>query len=593
MGIFNLAIYATHDAMTTTGQLVLTLTTGVPGITSALAASAKQGVDFTYTITASNDPVSFSTSVLPSGLVFDPLTGVISGAPLVNGAYPISIGASNQYGADTQVLTMTVSSSVPVITSALSAYGKQGQVFLYSATATDAAVFTAQGLPAGLHIDPATGLIAGSPIVSGVFEPTLQAANQFGSDSQTLTLVITSSVPVITSPLTASWTENQTNFSYTIQASDSPTRYGASNLPLGLTVDPNTGIISGTPWHGGTFTAQIWANNAWGTGTTNLVFTISYAPITGLAITDVTHTWSKPYLLDFTFSLRDGPDPTNGPVVLPASDFTVVCMEDGVPISSEAPLIFQNVVGSGAKQLKTFLVLDYTYSMYVVPGAIDAMEEAADLLINEEPPHAMFGVIEFNADYMAPQFVTNSLTTASNYFISDKTVLTRSIAGIRANYVQGNYAGTRCWDAMYAALNQFGPNNVDEQRYLVAMTDGNDDSSALNTNSDPKTAVTVLIELAQAKHVTIYCVGFGDNINTNSLQLLTSQTGGQYYLADDDRRTGLAIPEHRKGRQRPVHAALGDFAAGGRAGLPESRASSHRSKSATPAFRPVGIPTSS
>ena len=142
-------------------------------------------------------------------------------------------------------------------------------------------------------------------------------------------------------------------------------------------------------------------------------------------------------------------------------------------------------MGSGSKQLKTFLALDYTYSMYAVPGAIDAMEAAAQLLINEEPPHALFGIIEFNADYMDPQFVTNSLTSANNYFISDKTVLNQSIAGIQDNYVQGNYAGTRCWDAIYAALNQFGANNSDEQRYLVAMTDGNDDSSLLNTHPDP------------------------------------------------------------------------------------------------------------
>ena len=169
--------------------------------------------------------------------------------------------------------------------------------------------------------------------------------------------------------------------------------------------------------------------------------------------------------------------------------------------------------------------------MYVVPGAIDAMQAAAELLINEEPPHALFGIIEFNADYMAPQFVTNSLTTTNNYFITDKTVLSQSIAGIQTNYVQGNYAGTRCWDAMYAALKQFGTNNPDEQRYLVAMTDGNDDSSLLNTTSDPLDAVTNLFQMAQTNHVAIYCVAFGNNVNTNSLQLLTSQTGGHYYLA--------------------------------------------------------------
>ena len=533
MGVFDVAVYATNAALTTTGQLVLTLTTGVPGITSALSATAKQGQAFSYTITASNDPVSFNASVLPTGLNIDPATGIISGTPAVNGTYPVAIGATNQYGGDSQVLTLTVTSSVPVITSSLTANGKQGRNFSYTIRTTDPALLSARGLPDGVNLDPASGVISGRPIVSGVFQVTLGSTNQFGSDSRVLTLTIASSVPVITSALTATWTENQTNFSYTIRASDTPTLFGASNLPLGLSVNPTSGIISGTPWYGGTFTVPISANNAWGTGSANLVLTINYATVGGLAILNVTTNWSKPYVLDFSFSLRDGADPsTSSPVVLSPSQLQVVCMEDGVPISSESPIILESVLGSSSsKQLKTFLVLDYTYSMYSAPGAIDAMQAAAVLLINEEPPHAMFGIIEFNAEYMAPRFVTNSLTTTNNYFISDKTVLSQSIAGIQTNYVQGNYAGTRCWDAMYAALNAFGTNNTDEQRYLVAMTDGYDTSSQLNTNSDPMVAVTNLYQLAQTKHVTIYCVAFGSNVNTNSLQLLTSQTGGQYFLA--------------------------------------------------------------
>ena len=81
----------------------------------------------------------------------------------------------------------------------------------------------------------------------------------------------------------------------------------------------------------------------------------------------------KPYLLDFTFSLRDGPDvSTSEPIVRPPSELQVVCMEDGVPISSEAPLILQT--GATRNSSRLILVLDYSYSMYAVPGAIDAME---------------------------------------------------------------------------------------------------------------------------------------------------------------------------------------------------------------------------
>jgi hypothetical protein len=531
-GISNVVLFATNAAMTTTGQLALTLTTGIPGIDSPLSANGKQGQDFSYTITASNldvgSPISFSASLLPDGLVFDPATGIISGAPMVNGLYQITLGATNQYGGDSEVLTISLTTSVPAISSPLTANGKQGSSFTYTIRASDNPTnFTASALPTGMSFDPATGIISGPPIISGVFPITISASNQFGADTKVLTLTIASSVPAITSARTASGTENTSGFSYTIRASNSPTTYGAYNLPSGLILNPTTGVISGTPWYGGTFTVPVWAANAWGTGRTNVVMTFNYATLGGLDITDVTAAWSTPYLLDFSFSLRDG---TN-PVVRPPSQLQVVCLEDGLPISSEAPRIFDSLMGASAKQLKTFLVLDYTYSMYAVPGAISNMEAAAELLIIEEPPHAMFGIVEFNADYINPQFVTNSMTTTNNYFITDKTVLGQAIRGIQTNYVRGNYAGTRCWDAMYAALNQFGPYNADEQRYLVAMTDGNDDSSELNTDSDPLTAVRTLYKLAQANHVAIYCVAFGSNVNTNSLQLLTSKTGGQYYLA--------------------------------------------------------------
>ena len=81
---------------------------------------------------------------------------------------------------------------------------------------------------------------------------------------------------------------------------------------------------------------------------------------------------------------------------------------------------------------------------------------------------------------------------------------------------------------MYAALGQFGTNNPSEQRYLIVMTDGNDDSSLLNTNKNP---INVLVSLAQTNSVKIYCVAFGDNVNLAAIQQLTEGTGGRYFLA--------------------------------------------------------------
>ena len=491
------------------------------------------GSNAVLSVTASgSEPLSYQwqkggASLVDGGRISGATSNVLTiAATTTNDAGNYTVSVTNAVSAVTSLVAkLTV--LVPVkITSAANASGKQGVAFSFTTTATGTApiVFGASDLPAGLSFDPVTGVIAGIPIVSGTFPINIGAANLVNTDTQVLTLTIASSVPVITSAMSASGTENQGGFSYTIRASDSPTQFGASGLPLGLTINTNTGAITGTPLYGGTFTVPIWAINAWGTGSTNLVLSFSYATIGGLAITDVLTNWAKPYLLNFTFSLRDGTDPsTSSPVVVPPSQLQLLCMEDGVPVRSEETAV---IVEPGAKkQLKSYLALDYTYSMFAVPGAIDAMQAAAELLINEEPAHAQFGIYEFSADYVNPQLVTTNGMTAN------KTTLIAAIEGIQTNFVKGNYAGTRCWDAMYAALKQFGPfgpTNYDDARYLVAMTDGNDESSLLNTNADP---VATLIALAQTNQVQIFCVAFGSDVNTNALTQLTSQTGGHYYLA--------------------------------------------------------------
>ena len=82
-----------------------------------------------------------------------------------------------------------------------------------------------------------------------------------------------SSSPVITSATTKSGTVG-TAFSYQITATNSPTSYGATGLPSGLTVNSVTGLISGTPTAAGTSTVTLSAANGSGTGTATLTLTI-------------------------------------------------------------------------------------------------------------------------------------------------------------------------------------------------------------------------------------------------------------------------------------------------------------------------------
>lgn len=95
-----------------------------------------------------------------------------------------------------------------------------------------------------------------------------------------IVLTVTSVVPgtpVITSATGASGTQGQP-FNYQITATDSPTSFGATPLPGGLSINTTTGSISGTPSAIGSFDVVISAANATGTGSATLTLTISAAP---------------------------------------------------------------------------------------------------------------------------------------------------------------------------------------------------------------------------------------------------------------------------------------------------------------------------
>lgn len=92
--------------------------TATPHINSPLTASAlvtgAAGYQFTYQITASGSPTSFSASNLPPGLTVN-AAGLISGQPTQVGIWEVPITASNAAGTDSAVLELTVSATGGVL----------------------------------------------------------------------------------------------------------------------------------------------------------------------------------------------------------------------------------------------------------------------------------------------------------------------------------------------------------------------------------------------------------------------------------------------------------------------------------------------
>jgi hypothetical protein len=254
------------------------ITTGIP--------NGEIGLSYSFRILASNAPVFHASRTdsypLPAGLTLEE-DGTLRGTPVEAYDSIFYVTASNATAAVEQEFRMTVTgpSAAPEIMTgsplppavAGTAYSVQ---FETDREATFAIV--AGQCPAGLDIEPASGVLSGTPAASGPFTFTVQAANSFGASTAEFELAVNAAPSITTAALPGG--NLGTAYSQTIAATGWPVptfALASGSLPGGLVLGAD-GVISGTPTAAGTFTFGAVASNAAGSDTRNFSIAIDSTP---------------------------------------------------------------------------------------------------------------------------------------------------------------------------------------------------------------------------------------------------------------------------------------------------------------------------
>ncbi|BCJ42480.1 hypothetical protein GCM10010168_07780 [Actinoplanes ianthinogenes] len=123
--------------------------------------------------------------------------------------------------------------------------------------------WTATGLPAGLTINAATGVISGTPTTAATYAAKVTATDSAKLAGSAAFSWTTGTAATVTNPGTrASVVNVAVNQAMTATGAKTPYVWSATGLPTGLAINSSTGAITGTPTAAGTFTTKVTATDA-------------------------------------------------------------------------------------------------------------------------------------------------------------------------------------------------------------------------------------------------------------------------------------------------------------------------------------------
>ncbi|MBI4811174.1 MAG: putative Ig domain-containing protein, partial [Ignavibacteriales bacterium] len=296
VGLSSFIITAT-DAQGCTGSQNYSITINCPTITlsSISLPNGSVGKSYSQTITATGgtSPYSFAitSGSLPDGLTLSS-TGVLSGIPTTVGSFGFTITATDNQGC-TESKGYTLSIDCPMITVQpfILPNGVAGTPYSQTITASSGTTpytfaVSSGAVPSGLTLS-SDGTLSGTPAAVGSFSFTVTATDAQGcTGSQSYTFTIDCpKINLNSSTLPSGTVDVAYNETITASGGTAPYTFAVSSgtLPAGLALS-SSGVLSGTPSTGGTFTFAVTATESSGcTGNQTYVVSISVAP--GFSVT--------------------------------------------------------------------------------------------------------------------------------------------------------------------------------------------------------------------------------------------------------------------------------------------------------------------
>jgi hypothetical protein len=310
-GTFSVTLKVTDSAQATATQSFAITVIAPVKITAATPPGGVTGVSYTQQFAATGGVTPYVWSIasgsIPTGLSLSTATGLLSGTPTTAGTYTFTIGVTDQNGQkDSAAFSITIAAPVAplsITTQTALPGGVVGVAYTQTFAATGGTspyqwLVSAGALPTGLTLS-ATGSLTGTPTTAGTFNFTVRVGDAAGRNTTaSFTITVAAALTITTANPLPNATVG-TPYSQTLTAvggsgtptwAASPGSDGAvignvTGLPPGISLNPSTGLLSGTPSTPGTFTFNVSVTSGGQTAIAQFFITVGVPPGPSAAIT--------------------------------------------------------------------------------------------------------------------------------------------------------------------------------------------------------------------------------------------------------------------------------------------------------------------